>query len=53
MSGIHAKQMMIEDTQQLLVVPFFSEAVAPTLTRSPTVSTDTEPPTSSASPTSM
>ena len=52
LSGIQAKQMMIEDTQQFLVIPLFAETSAPTLTHSPTA-LDTDPPTSSSPPSSM
>jgi len=52
MSGIQAKQMMIEDTQEFLVIPLFAETSAPTLTHSPTA-LDTDPPTSSSPPSSM
>jgi len=52
MSGIQAKQMMIEDTQEFLVIPLFAETSAPTLTHSPSA-LDTDPPTSSSPPSSM
>merc|ERR1711957_216094 len=52
MSGIQAKQMMIEDTQEFLVISLFAETSAPTLTHSPTA-LDTDPPTSSSPPSSM